>query len=245
MSAWDAHATLTRGLTLDGFARLSPPAVADILGVDALAGWSGVAGSWNDLPIDTFMGDGGRYRRRRHACFTIDDGRIGREPHQPHVQARTHNPLNGGIERWFAPVDEAVGAHAAVQALLTRLGHTFAVASGVSAADARWFVELHQFRIEATAAAPGHPTPEGVHRDGVDWVAIVLVGLENVRGGVTTIADARGRAREQFALAAPLDLVVLDDRRVRHGVSAIEPADPGAAAHRDTLVITYRDRRAL
>lgn len=244
MSAWDAHATLTRGLTLNGYARLSPGAVADVLGADALGGWDHVARSWDDLPLDTFMGDGGRYRRRRHACFDVAGGQVSRAPHQPHVQARAHNPLNGGVERWFAPVDDAVAAHTALQALLVRLGHAFAVASGVSAADARWFVELHQFRIEATAQSPGHPTPEGVHRDGVDWVAIVLVALANVRGGVTTIADAAGHPRAHFALEAPGELVVLDDRRVRHGVSPIAPADPATAAHRDTLVLTYRDRRA-
>lgn len=245
MSAWEAHATLTRGLTLDGYARLSAAGVADVLGTGALAEWTTVARSWDDLPLDTFMGDGGRYRRRRHACVSIDDGRISREPHQPHVQTRAHNPLNGGVERWFAPADDAVVGHAAVQALILRLGQAFAVTAGVSAADARWFVELHQFRIEATAAAAGHPTPEGLHRDGVDWVAIVLVGHENLRGGVTTITDAAGRPRAQFALTEPMELVVLDDRRMRHGVSPVEPADRSVPAHRDTLVLTYRDRRAL
>lgn len=245
MSAWDAHATLARGLTLDGYARLSAAGLTDVLGAGVLEGWAGVARSWDDLPLDTFMGDGGRYRRRRHACFSLDDAGIRREPHQPHVQSRAHNPLNGGIERWFAPVDDATASNAAVHTLLMRLGHTFAVAAGVSAADARWFVEMHQFRIEASAEAAGHPTPEGLHRDGVDWVAILLVGRDNVQGGVTTITDAAGQPRARFALEAPLELIVLDDRRVRHGVSAIGPADAAAPARRDTLVVTYRDRRVL
>lgn len=244
MSAWDAHATLTRGLMLDGFARLAPAAVADVLGTDALSEWPALVRSWDDLSLDTFMGDGGRYRKRRHACFRLDEAGLAREPQKPHLQAREHNPLNGGVERWFAPVEPATAGHATVQSLLVRLGHVFAVAAGVSASDAGWFIEMHQFRIEATADAPGHPTPEGLHRDGVDWVAIVLVGLDNVDGGVTTIADAAGRPRAQFALASPLELVVLDDRLVRHGVSPIAPADPAAPARRDTLVLTYRDRRA-
>src|SRR4029453_3462607 len=56
------------------------------------------AESWNDLALDGYMADGGRYRRRRHAVYAAThDGRITRAPHQPHYQSRDYNPLNGGI----------------------------------------------------------------------------------------------------------------------------------------------------
>jgi hypothetical protein len=35
-------------------------------------------------------------------------------------------------------------------------------------------IELHQFRIETTPDHIGRPTPEGLHRDGVDWVFVML-----------------------------------------------------------------------
>ena len=51
------------------------------------------------------MADGGRYRKRRFAVFAADGRRgIARKPHQPHYQSRDYNSLNGGIERWFAPI---------------------------------------------------------------------------------------------------------------------------------------------
>ena len=31
----------------------------------SLADWPAFAESWNDLEVDTYMGDGGRYRKRR------------------------------------------------------------------------------------------------------------------------------------------------------------------------------------
>lgn len=34
-------------------------------------GWGGFADSWNRLELDGHMADGGRYRRRRHATFSI------------------------------------------------------------------------------------------------------------------------------------------------------------------------------
>ena len=91
------------------------------------------------------------------------------------------NPLNGGIDRWFAPVDDGTGRHPALQRLLRLCAHTFAAASGAPAAAQPWLVEAHQFRIEATVGVAGLPTPEGVHRDGVDWVFMCLVGAANIR----------------------------------------------------------------
>ena len=50
-----------------------------------------------------------------------------------------------------------------------------------------WHIEVHQFRIEARPGEPGQPTPEGMHRDGVDFVLVLLVRRQNVRSGVTSI----------------------------------------------------------
>lgn len=244
-SAWETHAALARALRLDGFARLSPAAVADLVGPEVRHDWDTFAASWDDLSLDTFMGDGGRYRRRRHAGFTIAAGHVTREPHRPHVQRREHNALNGGIERWFGPVEPWVAAHPSLHALMTRAGQVFAVAAGVSYADARWQLEMHQFRIDASPGEEGRPTPEGLHRDGVDWVVILLVARHNVAGGETTIATAAGDPIARFTLEAPIEAVLLDDRRLKHGVAPITALDAGAAARRDVLVLTYRDHRAL
>lgn len=77
----------------------------------ALAEWPPFAASWDDLGLDTYMADGGRYRRRRFAAFAVSSECIVRKAHQPHYQSRDHNPLNGGIERWFGAVSEAITVH--------------------------------------------------------------------------------------------------------------------------------------
>ena len=74
----------------------------------ALDDWDDFARSWDDLHLDTHMGDGGRYRRRRHAVFhAVRGAEPERQPHQPHWQSLDYNPLNGGIARWFQPVADA------------------------------------------------------------------------------------------------------------------------------------------
>ena len=81
----------------------------------AAAGWHAFAGSWDDLGVDTYMADGGRYRRRRFGAFSLSTAGVVRKAHQPHYQSRDYNRLNGGIERWFEPITDAVAESAALQ----------------------------------------------------------------------------------------------------------------------------------
>ncbi|WP_297512831.1 2OG-Fe dioxygenase family protein [uncultured Caulobacter sp.] len=205
--------------------------------------WTRFADSWNDLPLDGFMADGGRYRRRRFAAFSARPGQVVRKPHQPHWQSRDYNPLNGGVQRWFEPVTEAIADHPVTQGVIAAGLELFHPLSGAPATP--WHVELHQFRIEAQAGGAGLPTPEGAHRDGVDWVIVMLVERRNVDSGVTDIFAPDGESLGSFTLTAPGDAVFLDDRRVLHGVTPIRPLDPESPALRDVLVATFRQETAV
>ena len=221
-----------------GFCR-APPTEADaLLGPEAVAGWESFADSWNDLGLDRFMADGGRYRRRRFSAFSASPEGVVRKPHQPHYQSRDYNGLNGGVQRWFEPILDAVAEHPVTQAVLRQglaLFHPLTVDP-----PRTWHVELHQFRIEAGDGEAGLPTPEGAHRDGVDWVIVMLVERCNVASGVTDIFANDGARLGAFTLEQPRDTVFLDDHRVLHGVTAIHPLEPGAPALRDVLVATFR-----
>lgn len=220
-----------------GFARLTPAQSAARLACPPLA-LAEFAESWNRLELDGFMADGGRYRRRRLANFSAIPGEAGhrRGLHRPHFQATVHNRLNGGLDRWFAPVEDRVARSPVCQGLLA-LGRE--VADGLHP-DTPWFVEMHQFRVEARPGAPGLPTPEGVHHDGVDVVLIAMLARTNLAGGETLVTDAAGRELARFTLDGALDLAVMDDRRVMHGVTPVEPADPSRPSCRDVLVLTWK-----
>jgi hypothetical protein len=204
----------------------------------ALTDWSAFAASWDTLPIDEYMADGGRYRRRRHAVYTAAaGGAIVRAAHQPHYQSRDYNRLNGGIARWFEPVAGDIGNAATMTTILSCSRALFETLAG----PRTWHVEVHQFRIEARRDAHGLPTPEGVHRDGVDYVLVLLVERHNILSGTTTVHSLDGQELGSFTLASPLDAARLDDSRVAHGVTAIEPLDATRPAYRDVLVVTWRD----
>jgi hypothetical protein len=206
--------------------------------VGSLDDWTEFAASWNDLHIDPYLADGARFRRRRFAIFTADSsGAIGRQAHQPHFQHREYNRLFGGIERWFEPVTPDVGAGPTLRTILRFCAGCF---GALAPAVCRWRVEVHQFRIEARPDAPGQPTPEGVHRDGVDFVLVLLVARENIVSGVTTVYGLDGSELGAFTLTNPFDATLVDDNRVAHGVTPVAPLDPSRPGHRDVLVVTLR-----
>ena len=97
------------------------------------------------------------------------------------------------------------------------------------------------FRIDTEGVGGiGRPTPEGAHRDGVDLVAVLLVGRHNVKGGETRVFDARGPQGMRFTLAESASVLLLDDARVIHETTPIQPLQPALPACRDTLVVTLR-----
>jgi hypothetical protein len=191
--------------------------------------------TWDRLPRDQYLLDGGRYRFRRHSCFIheVAADRLQLVPHRAHWQPRDYNALHGGLERWFEPIEREVLEAPIWSRLLRALGTVFANVRPVP----RWHVEAHQFRID-TAAGIGRPTPEGAHRDGVDYVAVILVQRSGVSGGETRIFDAHGSAGVRFTMAEPWTALLLDDEQVIHETTPIQKA--GEPAVRDTLVVTYR-----
>ena len=233
-------ATIAQTVDEQGFAFVHGPKMQAVLEAAGLRDWNGFAESWAELGVDTYMADGGRYRRRRFACFRASAGDIVRKPHQPHYQSRDYNPLNGGVQRWFEPVTEPIGRHPALRAILSTCRQLFDGLTPASARPPSWHVEIHQFRIEAHPGCDGRPTPEGMHRDGVDWVLVLLVSRVNIASGETSIADLAERPLGSFTLAEPLDAAVTDDNRVYHGVTPVTPLDPVKPAHRDVLVVTFR-----
>jgi len=226
-------AMLRDELVEHGYARLDNAGTLALLNVGSDI-WASFAESWNDLGPDLYMADGGRYRRRRHAAFRCEDGIFTRKPHQPHFQSRDYNPLNGDVQRWFEPVTDATASNAVMQAVFALCARSFP-----DHATQSWHVEAHQFRIETGRNEAGRPTPEGLHRDGVDWVFVMLIDRRNVREGVTRLGAPDGTALGEFTLTLPGDAVLIDDHRILHGVTEIHPVDPEHPAWRDALVVTF------
>ncbi len=242
----------------DGYAFVQAAAVRALLAQSgALSDWQDFANSWDDLMPDNYMADHGRYRLRRHAVYAAArGGDIERQPHQPHYQSLDYNVLHGGIERWFEPIASEIGDGTSLQTILEFCrglfekivdSHPLPLSPrgrgqrerGSDSKTRAWHIEAHQFRIEARAGEHGHPTPEGMHRDGVDYVLVLLIKRRNVESGTTMIRTVDGHV-SSFTLTDPFDAALVDDTRVHHGVTPVTPLDASAPAYRDVLVVTFR-----
>ena len=227
-----APSHLSSALRDRGWAVLSAQSLCELAGVPR-SELARLSSSWDALPPDPHLRDGGSYRFRRHACFVVDDGVITLAPRRAHWQPVEYNALHGGFERWFAPMEDATLEAPAWTALLSSLSKKLGEIAGAR----RWYVEAHQFRID-TASGIGRPTPEGAHRDGVDHVAVILVSRRGVKGGETRVFQATGPGGFRFTITDPWTCLLLDDERVIHETTPIQPTEPGGV--RDTLVLTFR-----
>jgi len=216
----------------DGFAVMSAETVSQFSHVE-LSSLQSLTQFWESLPRDPYLKDGGRYRFRRHASYQIKDDELTLVPHRAHWQSVDYNALHGGIERWFEPIQEGLLGNPTWQSILLGLAK---ILNGLKPVNT-WFVEAHQFRIDTTDGI-GRPTPEGAHRDGVDFVAVFLLGCSDIKGGETRIFDTSGSAGLRFTLTEPWSVLLMNDQRMIHESTPIQPL--GNYGYRDTLVLTYR-----
>ena len=223
---------LVQSLRTNGYVVVSAETVAEITKT-SLSDLLALNIFWNDLPRDPYLKDGGRYRYRRHASYEIKGDALVAVPHRAHWQSVDYNALHGGIDRWFEPMQAQLTGSPAWKSLLLGMAHVLSRLKPVNT----WFVEAHEFRIDTTDGI-GRPTPEGAHLDGHDFVAVFILDRVGIKGGETRVFEANGSAGLRFTLSQPWSLLLMNDERMIHESTPIQPV--GAHGHRDTLVLTYR-----
>jgi hypothetical protein len=204
--------------------------------------WSDFVNSWNNLDLDNYMSDGGTYRYRRHAVFTC--GKYTRNIVQldnyPHYQSRQYNNLNGGVERWYKSIEKNTIESNAFGILIEHALNIFNSCE-INQLDnwPSWYIEAHQFRIIANGIMEGRPTPEGIHKDGVSYIFMLPVYIENVDGGVSTFYSNDLIPLDVTEMSVG-DFAYVDDSKVYHGVSEVKPINDSQESIRDMLVITFK-----
>lgn len=201
------------------------------------ADWARFAENWDHLQLDTFMADGGTYRRRRYDQFDIDleAGTLTLLPHGPYRQEMSVNKLNGGVDRLFEPLTESFLNDPVLRNVLMELAEIFGGVDGVK----KWNVKVTPIRIIAAQDQAGQPTPEEAHHDGCTFITSLMIGRTNVTGGESSIYTPAGDCLVSTTLAEPGDILLNDDRRLLHGVTAVHPENSDEPGHRDVLIMAY------
>lgn len=225
-------AEISKALGEQGFCLVPATLLSRLANLD-LKELNSMQSFWNALKPDLYLKDQGRYRLRRHDSLIVQGGEAKKVPHRAHWQSINYNALHGGIERLFEPIDPALSGSNAWQQLITGVAAVW----DEGQTPRKWYTEAHQFRIN-TQDGLGRPTPEGAHRDGVDFVAVILVARENIKGGETRIFELSGHEGLRFTLEEPWSMLLLDDHRIIHETTPIQ--SQSGVGHRDTLVLTFR-----
>jgi hypothetical protein len=194
--------------------------------------------SWNNLEIDNYMSDGGKYRYRRYSVVNCYNGNeLEYLPPEPHYQKIVYNNLNGDIFRHYAAFEEHILKSFTLKLMINLSCKIF---NQIKPENLNWRVECHQFRIIPSADTLAFPTPEGRHRDGVDYVFMMLIERENITGGVTKIYNNANSCIATHTLKSPQECILLDDTKVMHEVSHVNHLSSSNTAYRDVLVLTFR-----
>jgi len=231
-----SHKSIT--LSTDGFCFLNKADYCQLLDFYSLypSAINEFVDSFNNLPIDEYMNDGGKYRFRRFGRLSYNSqaDTLSKLPHEAFFQSRMHNSLNGNMNRDFSPMEDQVLENKFLHFLIK---YHYSKISNISKVN-HWKIYLHQIRIVANNEYGGNPAPEGIHRDGHYFVAQILISKNNVSGGVSQLYNQNKDEIFKTELTEFLDSILLDDRRLYHNVSPIQPKEM-ITGNRDMLLIDF------
>ena len=204
---------------------------------------------------DHYYKDVERYRRysivtksTMHDKSTTHDKKwtVGRSI--PFRQSGAYNNYLGDVIREYPPIYSDYVQENAFQKLLNEFYYekNKKTEKIVFRKDHEPTIHVHCIRVKTDLNDPLSPkelAPEQMHQDGYARVGIVCVARENIIGGLTTLSEDKEceNILQQFILQ-PGEMVVIDDKKLWHGVSSILPKNlQFDYSYRDVIVMTTHD----
>ena len=195
---------------------------------------------WDDLPADEYVSDLGLARFRQYGRFEaipLDKG--GYEftllPPTGFRQSAELIPLYAGRTRIFPPPPASFWHSAVFQRLVES---DLQVLEEVTGERKARLCGAHLIRVAVGLEASAHPTPEGRHRDGHEFIAVHLIHRKACSGG-TSVVYGRDSSLvvSSVTMADQFDTLMLADNEVEHEVTPLHGL--AASGMRDTLLIDF------
>lgn len=184
--------------------------------------------SFDRLVQDTHLG--AQARTRRFSQYRLNwrgsAWQLERLPHRPFIQAPEHNKLVGGVLREFEPLE--VDPTAVVQAA--------ARAAGLST-TIDWHSNVHQIRVSAEPSRSVRVVPEGLHQDGHELAALLIVNRRDIVEGVTKLVRQDSGETDFEGIIQSGQGIVFDDQVYLHDTTPILSC--GAAGRRDMFIVVF------
>ncbi|NEP03099.1 MAG: hypothetical protein F6K58_31535 [Symploca sp. SIO2E9] len=188
----------------------------------------GIKPFFDNLPVDPYIE--GNYRSRKLSSFIVSGDKLVKLPHGYLYQSKQYNPLVGNVKRDFEELDDALIKHEAFKHLVFAF-----IDSCKLHPEAE--IGVHQIRTTCSANNYGNPAPEGIHRDGTDFIGIFSVDRKNIQGGQTHLYTARKEKPVVSKILHPGELLLVNDHEFLHFTTPIKPTSDTEGT-RDVFVLT-------
>jgi hypothetical protein len=204
--------------------------------------------SFDNLPATDH--DDGRYRLRRYSVIELkttfqnakEEIELAKLKARAFLQGEDLNEHQGGISRKFEDLEESTIQSSGFKEICLNFKEYNNLAVGQE-------IEVHQMRIQTlddeqsvlTKNGPWVVTPvspEGVHQDGFDCIAMIGIDRHNIEGGNLMVFDRE--ADDMPMLSKSLcagDMLMLDDSRLFHDASPIRAIKRRQKGYLDSFVL--------
>ncbi len=193
--------------------------------------------SFDNLPLDEYCGGKQRFHRFSQYKMTYigDRWRFEVLPHRPLVQPKAYNVHSGGRFRHIdaIEVDPSVYLDAVVK-------------GGQLDTRRAWHLDVNQYRVIANPEIEGVCVPEGAHQDGHSYVMIMVFRRRRITGAELALLPLDSKRPFFRTTIQENQAIILDDTRMRHDATNIEPAEASGSGYRDyfgTSLNPWEDRR--
>ena len=143
-------------------------------------------------------------------------------------QSSDYNDFQGDLDREFSPIDEEMLSDQGFVSICNLFYHQFNIPPNHP-------VEIHQMRVLPKKGS--NLSPEGIHQDGFDHIAMIGVTRKNITGGnLQLFRDKEGDP----VLDMPLldsDIAFVDDKGMWHNGTPIRKVDKKDEGFMDFMVI--------
>lgn len=236
MSTLAAATSLKAQIANDGYAFASADQVHAMIGADEPI--DDFIALWDDLRPDEYLQGDYTFRHRRYSqvAFIPTTRHFSILPAVPYEQSTEINAYAGGIQRVFAPITQETVDSPVFRGLVATSFEMLDIDEKYQ--DQQWTIEVHMFRLTARGVEQTHPTPEGIHRDGVPMGALHLIGRQGIEGGVSHIYSPSQEPLGISTLREPLDSFYAWDTRVMHYATPLF-ASENKEGYRDVLVYGF------
>lgn len=189
---------------------------------------AGIEVYFTNLPEDQYAEK--RLRSRRYSCYRLTDGALQKLSKKEFMQSKDINKFVGDVERSYEQIEDGLAAHPGFVSMFSE----FARMTGLSASS---IIEAHQIRWHAKRFVK-IPAPEGIHRDGFDFIAIFMVDTFNLDGGDVMIYKSLDEAPVFRKKLENGEFVVLNDKALYHYAAPLIPRPNDEDGHWDLVVLT-------